>query len=88
LSQRSKHGALLDSMLLANVYVELLGERQATLGLHGTNGAETRAARRSTGARQRPTPLPSRLSAEAENAHREFVQTLGAQALWLQFSKP
>src|SRR5262245_31710611 len=32
LSQRTKHGALLDSMLLAGVYVELLGERQATLG--------------------------------------------------------
>ena len=32
-SQRTKHGALVDSLLLAEVYVELLGERQATFGL-------------------------------------------------------
>src|SRR6185312_13602255 len=45
-SKRTKHGALVDSLLLANVYVELLGERQATFGLqtHGSNaiGAERR----------------------------------------------
>ena len=32
-SKRTKHGALVDSLLLAEVYVELLGERQAALGL-------------------------------------------------------
>ena len=74
-------------MLLANVYVELLGERQATLGLGGQNGQETTVHLRAA-ARQRPEPLPSRLTAEAEQAHRAFVETLGPKALWLRFTDP
>ena len=70
-------------MLLANVYVELLGERQATLGLGGQNGQETTVHLRAA-ARQRPEPLPSRLTAESEQAHRAFVETLGPKALWLR----
>lgn len=85
LSQRTKHGALLDSMLLAGVYVELLGERQAVLGFNGyAAGDMTRARTRK--AVQRPAPLPSRLSEAEEAAHREYVKTLGADALWLQFA--
>ena len=87
LSQRTKHGALLDSMLLANVYVELLGERQATLGLGGQNGQETTVHLR-VAARQRPEPLPARLTAESEQAHRTFIATLGAKALWLRYTDP
>jgi DNA polymerase-3 subunit epsilon len=86
-SERTKHGALVDSLLLANVYVELLGERQATLGLGGQGGAEANAQVRFAPARPRPQPLPSRLTAEAEDAHRAFVKTLGANALWLQFAE-
>ena len=85
LSTRTKHGALLDSMLLANVYVELLGERQATLGLGGQDGPEAAVHHRIAAARQRPQPLPSRLSEEAEQAHRAFVKTLGTKALWLRY---
>ena len=58
-SIRIKHGALIDSLLLANVYVELLGERQATLGLGGQGGAETSVQLRIATARPRPEPLPS-----------------------------
>jgi DNA polymerase-3 subunit epsilon len=85
-SKRTKHGALMDSLLLANVYVELLGERQATLGLGGQGGLETSIQLRMAPARPRPQPLPSRVSEEAESAHREFIKTLGANALWLRFS--
>lgn len=88
LSQRTKHGALLDSLLLAGVYVELLGERQATLGLNGQGAAELVAHLRQAKAKQRPAPLPSRLSAEAEEAHRAFVESLGAEPLWLRYSAP
>ena len=87
-SERVKHGALLDSMLLANVYVELLGERQATLGLGGQNGQETTAHLRAAPAKQRPQPLAPRLSQEAEQAHRAFVKTLGPKALWLLYTNP
>ena len=61
-SKRTKHGALMDSLLLAEVYVELLGERQATLGLgDGGHGAAQRRDRRVPAQRkaaQRPAPLP------------------------------
>jgi DNA polymerase-3 subunit epsilon len=84
-SQRIKHGALMDSLLLANVYVELLGERQATLGLGGQGGAESSAQLRLAAARSRLQALPPRLSEEGALAHREFVKSLGPKALWLRF---
>ena len=84
LSQRTKHGALLDSMLLASIYVELLGERQATLGLNGQGSADAQVHFRPAKAKPRPAPLPSRLSADAEAAHLAYVKTLGAEALWLR----
>lgn len=86
-SQRTKHGALMDSLLLANVYVELLGERQATLGLGGAGAAEAAVQLRAAPARPRPRPLQSRIDADAERAHREFVATLGPNAAWLQFAE-
>jgi DNA polymerase III subunit epsilon len=84
LSQRTKHGALLDSTLLAGVYVELLGERQAALTFG--RGPADAALHSQAAARQRPAPLPSRLTEQAEAAHRAFVKTLGAHALWLRYS--
>jgi DNA polymerase III subunit epsilon len=84
-SERSKHGALLDSLLLARVYVELLGERQATLGLGGEVGSEATIHANARAAKARPEPLAARLSEDAERAHREFVKTLGAHALWLRY---
>ena len=84
-SERSKHGALLDSLLLARVYVELLGERQATLGLGGEVSSAATVPLYARAAKPRPEPLVARLSEDAERAHREFVKTLGANALWLRY---
>jgi DNA polymerase III subunit epsilon len=84
LSQRTKHGALLDSMLLASVYVELLGERQAAL-VFGANGAAGPVRTQAAPAIRRPEPLPPLLSPEEEAAHLEFVKTLGPQAVWFQY---
>jgi DNA polymerase-3 subunit epsilon len=84
-SERIKHGALMDSLLLASVYVELLGERQATLGLGGQGEAETSLELRIAPALPRPQPLPSRIMETGEAQHREFVKTLGPKALWLRF---
>ncbi|HWE17058.1 MAG TPA: DNA polymerase III subunit epsilon [Hyphomicrobiaceae bacterium] len=84
LSQRTKHGALLDSLLLAGVYVELLGERQAALVFGG--GGALGMTRATVGqALQRPVPLPPLLSVEEESAHRQFVKTLGVDAVWVQY---
>jgi DNA polymerase-3 subunit epsilon len=85
LSERTKHGALLDSLLLANVYVELLGERQATLGLGSKTAAENAGRLRVTPAKPRPEPLPPRLDADVEAAHAAFVKTLGSNAFWLRY---
>lgn len=87
-SQRIKHGALMDSLLLADVYIELLGERQATLVLADTSARENgRAVRaRAQAAAVRPVPLPSRVTTEEKAAHRAFVEQLGGgQAIWLRY---
>jgi DNA polymerase III subunit epsilon len=84
-SQRSKHGALRDSLLLAQVYVELLGERQATLGLGDDAGSEAVLTPRAAAAKARPEVLARRLTEDEEKAHSEFVRTLGANALWLRY---
>jgi len=87
-SKRTKHGALMDSLLLAEVYIELLGARQAALGLavgsDASIGTGTRAVRRRR-VKQRSTPLAPRLTAQAEAEHRAFVETLGANALWHRY---
>ncbi len=89
-SKRIKHGALMDSLLLAEVYVELLGERQATLelakGAERANSSGERSSQRQIAGR--PTPLPSRLSPAAELAHRVFVETLGPKAIWRRYLPP
>ncbi len=86
-SHRTLHGALLDAELLAEVYLELTGGRQAALGFSaeedlarsgGDNpGSVPRAA-------QRTRPLPPRLSETEIAAHARMVLTLGKDALWLK----
>ncbi len=85
-SKRDKHGAIIDSLLLADVYIDLLGERQAALGLadRGGVGAKARgiAGRRGTSAKQRRKPLPPRLTTQDKIRHAEFVDTLGDKSIW------
>ena len=81
-SKRTKHGALLDSELLAEVYLELLGGRQKTLILETTAPKRVAAATTVTISFQRPHPLRSRLSEEERTAHAAFVDALGEAALW------
>jgi DNA polymerase-3 subunit epsilon len=84
-SKRVKHGALLDAELLAEVYIELIGARQANLGLAAivVGGAETRTV--SSAIKVRPEPLLPRVTDEERAAHRAFVATLGTEAIWLKY---
>ena len=82
---RTKHGAIVDSLLLADVYVELLGERQANLSL-AQNGRTSSARRNAAKAAQRPEPLPGRLTPEALAEHDAFVETLGDKPIWKSFA--
>jgi len=88
-SKRTFHGALLDSWLLAEVYLELLGERQATLSLAQAATSRPGIGMESASAiRVRPRPLRPRLSEADIAAHRAFVDTLGSEALWIRFDRP
>ncbi len=85
-SKRVKHGALLDAELLAEVYIELNGGRQADLGLGTAPGEGPRgsaAARKVV--RPRPEPLPPRIGPAEIAAHAAFVATLGSNAIWLRY---
>lgn len=84
-SHRTKHGALLDAELLAEVYVELIGARQAQLGLGDTGAAAVSARVEETTGKVRPVPLPPRLTEADRDAHRAFIMTLGARAVWLDY---
>jgi DNA polymerase-3 subunit epsilon len=82
-SGREKHGALLDSELLAEVYLELIGGRQPDLVLAaGPRGSAGPAAAEAWRPPPRPAPLPPRLTEAEAAAHAAFVETLGDKALW------
>jgi DNA polymerase-3 subunit epsilon len=83
-SRRTKHGALLDAELLAEVYLELIEARQAQLGLE-TVTATPVAAAAAAAARRRATALSARITEEERTAHRAFVDALGPQAIWLDY---
>ncbi|WP_421874293.1 DNA polymerase III subunit epsilon [Pararhizobium sp.] len=86
-SHRTKHGALLDSELLAEVYIELIGGRQTAFGLH-TN--DSRGQTNETDdviviAGQRPHPLAPRLTGEEANAHAALIAKMGEKAIWAKY---
>ena len=84
-SRRTKHGALLDAEILAEVYLELIGARQAQLGLAHAISGGVGASPNAVATCVRPFPLTARLSSEALAAHEIFVARLGPAALWLKY---
>ncbi|VAW21866.1 DNA polymerase III epsilon subunit [hydrothermal vent metagenome] len=86
-SHRTLHGALLDSEILAEVYLELIGGRQVTLSLSANEQPTVTRAQKTvhTSYSSRLRPLVSPLSPEQEKAHDELVKSLGEQAIWLDY---
>ena len=84
-SRRTKHGALLDAELLAEVYLELIGARQAMLGLAQANNGLVDTRGPQAAIQIRPEPLAPRVTADERAAHRTFVATLGASAVWREY---
>ena len=80
---RTLHGALLDSQLLAEVYLELLGGRARSFDFGATANTEQSS---SSHAMVRPQSLPERVSADEREAHSRFVETLGENALWKNYA--
>lgn len=81
-SRRVKHGALLDSEILADVYLEICGGRQSRLTMETVVVGSEEAVSGPYRAPVRPGPRPALLT-EAEAArHTEFIAELGDSALW------
>jgi len=81
-SKRSKHGALLDSELLAEVYLELIGGRQTALGLTEAKTPLKTIQTTQRAVIARPRPLAGRLTEEERASHARFVAGLGPEAMW------
>jgi DNA polymerase-3 subunit epsilon len=81
-TSRTLHGALLDSEILAEVYLELIGGRQPDFVLSTKPERKEGDATQEWSPKPRPNPLPSRLSQEEAAAHAEFVRKLGDGAVW------
>ncbi len=85
-SMREKHGALLDSEILAEVYLELVGGRQPDLVLGGAASRPRPNGQAETVWRPgpRPAPLSARMTDEERAAHEMMVAKLGDAAIWLK----
>src|SRR5580692_3978043 len=84
-SRRTKHGALLDAELLAEVYIDLIGARQSQLILAAETTDTRVAAYGDMPRRQRDEPLAPRITEADRAAHRDFVVTLGDKPIWNDF---
>ena len=80
LSRRDKHGALLDSELLAQVYLELLGGRQRKLGIRGSQEKKNEAEYKE----QDLINFPKRhfyLNEIEQRNHKDFIKNI-EKNLW------
>lgn len=88
-ASRTLHGALLDSELLADVYIELTGGRQVGMSLEALPedqaGSDQANDQISATVKARPNHLPSRLSSEDKSAHEAFIQGMGDKAIWAKW---
>jgi DNA polymerase-3 subunit epsilon len=92
-SHRTKHGALLDSELLAEVYIEMIGGRQTALGLgtsqnNGASQQNDEALDIVLVALERPRALAPRLSELEEQAHDALISKLGQKGIWAKYDRP
>lgn len=84
-SMREKHGALLDSEILAEVYLELIGGKQPDFSLSPDDQDKDRdVVRPMRRASERPEPLKPRLTDEETAAHQDFISEMGDKAVWMR----
>jgi DNA polymerase III subunit epsilon len=85
-SHRTKHGALLDSELLAEVYIEMKGGRQAALGFGGPGQAnEEEDGEVVEPVSKRPQKIEPLLNAKERDAHEKMVGKIGVDAIWNRY---
>lgn len=83
-SAREKHGALLDSEILAEVYLELIGGRQPDFALNVVAGTDISGNSQTQDwtVPPRPKKLPPRITEAEKQAHADFIAKLGDETLW------
>lgn len=81
-SSRTLHGALLDSEILAEVYLELIGGRQPDFALSTGAVAKETTSSDTWKPTPRPTALESKITKEEAAAHASFVEGLGDGSIW------
>jgi DNA polymerase-3 subunit epsilon len=84
-TRRTKHGALLDAEILSEVYIELLGGKQADLGLALALAPVGGRGPAASILRERSRAPIIRLTNLEREAHLAFVATLGANAIWRDY---
>ncbi len=84
-SARDKHGALLDSEILAEVYLELIGGRQPDFALASSGGQSGDGSGDAWRPQPRPAPLGSKITDDERAAHEAFMANLGDAPLWKKF---
>ncbi|MGU3400104.1 DNA polymerase III subunit epsilon [Brucellaceae bacterium D45D] len=87
-THRKLHGALLDSEILADVYIELMGGKQTALGLSVENNSRNQQTNDRNTAIEiiaRPQPLPPRITDAERAAHRALVDKMGDKAIWKKY---
>ncbi len=86
-SNRTLHGALLDSEILAEVYLELIGGRQPDFALKVVQNTGSNTPSGDYTPPKRPAPLAARITEEESAAHLEFIKALGGEPLWARLGK-
>ena len=82
-SNRKLHGALLDSELLAEVYLELIGGKEPDLALAVEKKTTNQSNEEVNGSiEKREKALKSRLTEEEQIKHKNFIETLKVKPLW------
>jgi len=85
-SKRTKHNALIDSQILAEVYCELIGGRQSSM-LLPQNIQQKTIKYESKGLAKREEPINIDISAKLLREHESLISDLGDKALWNNYNK-
>ncbi len=88
-SARTVHGALLDSQILAEVYLELVGGKQPDFALNTANfsNENNNSIFNEKRTQVRKEKLKSRLTTEEKASHENFIKKLGNSSMWSKILK-
>lgn len=84
-TRRTKHGALLDAEILAEVYAELTGGRQKVFELASNVIKKTEVIEFDTASMSRPTLIGILLQPDEAEAHSALIEKMGEKALWAKY---